>query len=768
MIEDSRFIKHDVMISYSTKRADIAKDIVALLLENNYSVWIAPESIPSGVNYVDEIYSAIDNCKVVLFILCEESLGSTWCQRELCYAINQNKSVLPVQISECDNPYSKLGEIKKPLERKQILSLFPDYADKLNLIIDGVNNLINNKIAVGLRPYPKDSYSFFADADVFVGRETETKAIRDLIKKCRIVNVYGMGGIGKTAFLKNFAAKFCSIDAYRSIHVKAFTNTLEETIAEIPFFGFDDVEYLDSLKDETISKTRALYQRKMELLQNVSTECLLIIDGADYLSEEELLPLASVSCSVIISSRNRYRNYEGFLLPPPSVQDLENMFYAYSGLENLPKQTEYIDKIIERSGNHTLTVKLIACYCADLGYTAEDIVTQGFMDDLAEFDNESEKVSTLFNFSRLSKDELYAMQVLSLFPHGVSKGTLQKIDRELLKKYPPLVRKGWVNGGETFALHQIVRECVAKNTTISTLTIKPFLQRFVEIFRIIGLSDSELSVVVRQMLNVVSGEDRLMVVLLHRFGNFFCDIAYERLFHVEKATYAAQDMNFVNQKNTNNEKLEMYELSRKTNLRAYELAKKINLNEPELTAYILSYIGSSYFNENNFGLALEYQLRALKEIENPIPIIGANYIVILNRIGLSAFEYGDLVTAERAFLKYIGVVSENHIQNGNLAMGEFNLANIYYRQDDLKKAEEFYLYALNHNTDDMAISFGMSEIYLSLADICSRTNRAKQAKNYYLMSRNIKCNIINDKDKLNEFLNKYDILYLNDNFSVKQ
>ena len=69
MCVDSRFIKHDIMISYSTKRAIAANDIANLLIENNYDVWIAPNSIPNGVDYIDEIYSAIDNSKIIVFIL---------------------------------------------------------------------------------------------------------------------------------------------------------------------------------------------------------------------------------------------------------------------------------------------------------------------------------------------------------------------------------------------------------------------------------------------------------------------------------------------------------------------------------------------------------------------------------------------------------------------------------------------------------------------------------------------------------------------------
>ena len=135
------------MISYSTKRAIAANDIANLLIENNYDVWIAPNSIPNGVDYIDEIYSAIDNSKIIVFILCDESLDSKWCQNELIYAVKQSKRVLPIQISDVMHPYDKMGKILRPLQRSQILQLFPEYAKKLSEVLESVRVLLDNNVS---------------------------------------------------------------------------------------------------------------------------------------------------------------------------------------------------------------------------------------------------------------------------------------------------------------------------------------------------------------------------------------------------------------------------------------------------------------------------------------------------------------------------------------------------------------------------------------------------------------------------------------------
>ena len=69
-------------------------------------------------------------------------------------------------------------------------------------------------------------------------------------------------------------------------------------------------------------------------------------------------------------------------------------------------------------------------------------------------------------------------------------------------------------------------------------------------------------------------------------------------------------------------------------------------------------------------------------------------------------------------------------------------------------------YEATKNTDNPEISFGLSELYMLLADIYLKTNKKELACNYYLKAKRIKNNIIKDKDKLDNFINKYENLYL--------
>ena len=90
---------YDVFISYS--RHD--KEAVFPLVEQinkalNVECWIDLEGIESGEQFENTIIKAIDECKVVLFMLSDNSLNSDWTKREVYYAEGENKRIVPVLV----------------------------------------------------------------------------------------------------------------------------------------------------------------------------------------------------------------------------------------------------------------------------------------------------------------------------------------------------------------------------------------------------------------------------------------------------------------------------------------------------------------------------------------------------------------------------------------------------------------------------------------------------------------------------------------------
>ena len=762
---ESTLKPHDIMISYSTKLKRVADDVCHFLCESGYDVWMAPYSIPNGGNYYNEIYAAIDNSKIVLFLLSEPSLQSEWCQNELRYAIESNKIVLPVQIKEVDNPYDKMGQIRPELQRRQILKLYPRYKSRLDEIVDSVKKLLSGAERVP-QPYPVLTSEYSTQNLAIVGREGEIRDIRAALQVHRILNVYGMGGIGKSSVLKKYCATYLNSGGYLSIHLAKFNHSIKNTVAAIPFVGLNDLEYWESLKDPSLTKEEALMEKKLSLLDNLGTTCLLIIDGADYLDEGELEPLYKISCPIILVSRNRYSNERlgHYELKEMVQSDLVDLFVSYSKIIPSETEREAVVTILEAIGGHTLTAKLIACYCQNMGMVPSEVLGEGVLANLAQYDTHHERVTTLLDNSRLTEGEIYALQLLSLFPNGVLKGKFQKLDRETLRLYPQLVEKGWVIGTDSsYQLHQIVREIVVTKYKLTSQNIAPFLTRFAALFRQIGIEGAELSLILRQMYSVISGEDFLMAHALHLFGNCLCDMAYASFFHVSPVTYETQDMNFHAKKNEKKAHYEQFRLSLQMNQRAYEIASALEKREErKIIPYILSYMGSANFNMNEFRTALNYQQRALEAAKEYLQETEFEYGVILDRIGLTALEVQEYQTALEAFTAYREVAVRNGLRDFNYAMAAYHIGLAHFLRRDYGAAKEWFTRAEEELNDDKETSFGYSELCLNLAQIHREEGKAALAREYYLKSRAIKARIVEDEEALAEFTRKYDKIYLSE------
>lgn len=85
-------------ISHSTKNRSIVDTLVEILTDCGIPYWIAPEMIPRGSCYANEIPKAIRSCEVFLLVLSKESQESIYVQREVDMAIGYGKNVLTLKI----------------------------------------------------------------------------------------------------------------------------------------------------------------------------------------------------------------------------------------------------------------------------------------------------------------------------------------------------------------------------------------------------------------------------------------------------------------------------------------------------------------------------------------------------------------------------------------------------------------------------------------------------------------------------------------------
>jgi len=92
----------EIFISYSSKQSCRAHTLHDSLVKYGFSVWIAPEDIPAGSDYLVEIPPAISSSKAVVLMLTPDALQSPWVRREITCAIGAGKFLLPAQLNSFD------------------------------------------------------------------------------------------------------------------------------------------------------------------------------------------------------------------------------------------------------------------------------------------------------------------------------------------------------------------------------------------------------------------------------------------------------------------------------------------------------------------------------------------------------------------------------------------------------------------------------------------------------------------------------------------
>jgi hypothetical protein len=86
----------DVFISYSRKDTDFVRRLTNSLSRTGRDIWVDWQDIPRGENWLNEIFSGIDNANTFLAVISRHSLISEICNDEIRYARERNKRIFPL------------------------------------------------------------------------------------------------------------------------------------------------------------------------------------------------------------------------------------------------------------------------------------------------------------------------------------------------------------------------------------------------------------------------------------------------------------------------------------------------------------------------------------------------------------------------------------------------------------------------------------------------------------------------------------------------
>lgn len=109
-----------VFISYSRKDEAQAGYLVARLTKDGISTWIDTAEIGTGLQWMEEIARAIKSCTVLALLVSEDSVESEKVVKEVSFALQQNKKILPLYLEPTVIPPA----LELPLAGLQYLELY--------------------------------------------------------------------------------------------------------------------------------------------------------------------------------------------------------------------------------------------------------------------------------------------------------------------------------------------------------------------------------------------------------------------------------------------------------------------------------------------------------------------------------------------------------------------------------------------------------------------------------------------------------------------
>lgn len=247
----------------------------------------------------------------------------------------------------------------------------------------------------------------------FCGREKELQAFSEMLEAEDKIFIYGVGGIGKSEFVKKFIKDNKS--DFTNILFITYADSLKNTIAGINFKGDKSDEVLENL-----------YTQHMNYLRVMQNDTLIIIDNFDIVSEddENFDDIMELNCKIIFTTRSHIgEDYTVFEMPNIERQYL---FEIAEKLKVTDVDKNTLDKIFEALHNHTLACELILRLLKKSAFTADELLDKILnehvgldVSDKIRKDISAtyyEHIHQLFRLFALTDEQKNVMRLLALAP----------------------------------------------------------------------------------------------------------------------------------------------------------------------------------------------------------------------------------------------------------------------------------------------------------------------------------------------------------------
>ncbi len=198
----------------------------------------------------------------------------------------------------------------------------------------------------------------------FVGRDKEIEKLHSLIQDNNCVFIEGIGGIGKSEFVKKYIQLYKN--EYTNIIYLRYNGSLKNMIADIQFVT-------DMEKDDSEYR----FHRHYNFLKSLRDDTLIVIDNFDTTIENEPLfdDFTDNEYKVIFTTRSNFDDYERLQLDvikdDEQILSIINSFYAVNA-----ENRSVLLSIVKTVYRHTLSVEIAARLLKSSNITPSELLSK--------------------------------------------------------------------------------------------------------------------------------------------------------------------------------------------------------------------------------------------------------------------------------------------------------------------------------------------------------------------------------------------------------
>lgn len=417
-------------------------------------------------------------------------------------------------ISWISSPHKGTGKLKKNV------AVIP--SELILQIIPGQYQLQTADLSLAPKTNIISKFPRVVESSIY-GREYELKKLdSSLTKGNSPIQINGIGGIGKSSFLKLFLSKKYNDKEYSSIlWVDYYDDIPSSFLTDRTLINNLGLDYLlEDLKNKKIVKKEA-FAKIIAGLSKIDGNNLLIIDGANAKLIEYLDNLLiSDNWRLLVSSREDIIGFEPLQLSFLENENGVDAFKFFSGLRDKAISEEFkkqIHRIVNILGGHPLAIEITA----KSFLTANNTTLTKLLDLLEERGLYQDKITYIktlydkvkidtyiqdclnaaFSLVNLSKREVEVLSFFCIFPpQKIAISSIQKLvtESELGKDWEfiinILIKKGWIKEDKEeitsqnrtwknyFFCHPVLQESLLNNIPIEESKLSRIIEEISSVY----------------------------------------------------------------------------------------------------------------------------------------------------------------------------------------------------------------------------------------------------------------------------------------------